>query len=195
MQHNVPKEWLENRELGLCPVCAKSKEEFNKGRKIYCSSECSKKYAECFISWQEYKNRLLDNPVCAMCGLTQTSFEKSQKERLKKHNKELAEKYKDQIEAKKLELLREAEKEFLKKIEEIKNMSINDWEISSMLRNEFDEKLKEDYTWRSFFDVDHIVAITNGGDMWDKQNLQVLCIDCHKKKTKEDMKAKGNSSI
>ena len=38
------------------------------------------------------------------------------------------------------------------------------------------------------FDVDHILAIVNGGDEWDENNLQVLCTDCHKEKTKEDMR-------
>ena len=40
--------------------------------------------------------------------------------------------------------------------------------------------------------VDHIKAIVNGGDMWNKNNLQTLCIDCHKKKTKEDLKERKN---
>ena len=106
---------------------------------------------------------------------------------MKKHNLELAEKYKHQIEAKKLELHREAEKEFLTRIQQIESMNIDDWEISNMLKIEFDEKLREDYRWRSFFEVDHITAIKNGGDMWDKKNLQVLCVDCHKKKTKGDI--------
>jgi 5-methylcytosine-specific restriction endonuclease McrA len=38
------------------------------------------------------------------------------------------------------------------------------------------------------FEVDHKVALVNGGDMWDVANLQVLCIECHKKKTREDLK-------
>ncbi len=38
--------------------------------------------------------------------------------------------------------------------------------------------------------VDHIKAIVNGGDMWDENNLQTLCINCHKRKTKKDLKEK-----
>ena len=37
------------------------------------------------------------------------------------------------------------------------------------------------------FEVDHIVAVSLGGDMWDEDNLQVLCYTDHKKKTKKDM--------
>lgn len=36
------------------------------------------------------------------------------------------------------------------------------------------------------WNVDHIIAIMNGGHAWHKDNLQVLCEDCHKIKTKSD---------
>jgi HNH endonuclease. len=42
--------------------------------------------------------------------------------------------------------------------------------------------------------VDHIRAITNGGDEWGESNLQTLCEDCHKQKTREDMAIKRNGS-
>lgn len=32
------------------------------------------------------------------------------------------------------------------------------------------------------------ITVTIDGNMWDKDNLQILCTDCHKDKTKEDMK-------
>lgn len=187
MMHNVPQEWLDNRKLGLCPVCGKSDEEFEKGRKIYCSKTCAKKYAECFMSWQDYKNSLLHEPVCAMCGLTETTFKLQQNKRLKERNKMLLIKYKNEIAAHKLERLRHAEQMFLEDIKRIEDASIDDWEIKTLLNN-LGESLKEDYTSRTFFEVDHIRAITNDGDMWDKKNLQVLCIDCHRKKTKQDLK-------
>jgi len=37
------------------------------------------------------------------------------------------------------------------------------------------------------FDCDHIKPIAIDGEMWDMDNLQTLCIECHKNKTKEDM--------
>lgn len=36
-------------------------------------------------------------------------------------------------------------------------------------------------------DVDHIIAIVLGGHPWDYRNLQLLCSDCHKIKTKSDI--------
>jgi 5-methylcytosine-specific restriction endonuclease McrA len=35
--------------------------------------------------------------------------------------------------------------------------------------------------------ADHIIPIELGGSMWDKSNIQTLCIDCNKVKTKIDM--------
>jgi 5-methylcytosine-specific restriction endonuclease McrA len=34
---------------------------------------------------------------------------------------------------------------------------------------------------------DHIIPIELGGAMWDMDNIQTLCIDCNKIKTKEDI--------
>jgi len=35
-------------------------------------------------------------------------------------------------------------------------------------------------------DVDHILAINDGGDAWDGENLQSLCRSCHSRKTRGD---------
>lgn len=37
-------------------------------------------------------------------------------------------------------------------------------------------------------EVDHITAIALGGDEWDLNNLQTLCFEHHKVKTKEDIR-------
>jgi 5-methylcytosine-specific restriction protein A len=37
--------------------------------------------------------------------------------------------------------------------------------------------------------VDHILAINDGGDAWDGENLQSLCRSCHSKKTQSDNRA------
>lgn len=39
------------------------------------------------------------------------------------------------------------------------------------------------YDW---LEVDHITAVSNGGEFWSRDNLRTLCSDCHKKKTAED---------
>jgi 5-methylcytosine-specific restriction endonuclease McrA len=52
-----------------------------------------------------------------------------------------------------------------------------------------DKELKDyscDY-FDSCFVADHIEPISCGGDEWDLENLQTLCIKCNKEKTKSDM--------
>jgi len=47
-------------------------------------------------------------------------------------------------------------------------------------------------------DADHIIPISIGGDEWSFENIQTLCKQCHKAKTKKDMKkisAERNVSI
>lgn len=49
-------------------------------------------------------------------------------------------------------------------------------------------KKKSDTHWRNFnLEMDHIIAIVLGGHPWHKKNLQALCSDCHKIKTKSDV--------
>lgn len=46
------------------------------------------------------------------------------------------------------------------------------------------EKCKKDVYHRDYdLAVDHIVPIIDGGSPWDRTNLQLLCSDCHGKKT------------
>ena len=47
---------------------------------------------------------------------------------------------------------------------------------------------------KSSLEVDHIVAIVNGGDEFDKNNLQVLCHLHHVKKTRQDMDRARNGN-
>ena len=42
-------------------------------------------------------------------------------------------------------------------------------------------------TDESRVELDHITAIVLGGHPWDERNLQILCDNCHKIKTKSDM--------
>jgi 5-methylcytosine-specific restriction endonuclease McrA len=40
-------------------------------------------------------------------------------------------------------------------------------------------------------DVDHVVAIEDGGDVWRRENLQALCGSCHSVKTSREVRARG----
>jgi len=72
------------------------------------------------------------------------------------------------------------------------------WTSWSKVRDEFihehgyycdgcGKKTPPAYYTTGLYEVDHIIAICNGGDEMDKENLQMLCSECHKEKTKLDM--------
>ena len=42
---------------------------------------------------------------------------------------------------------------------------------------------------KRYLDVDHIIPIQMGGQIFDKKNLRTLCKDCHKRKTQLDREA------
>ncbi len=44
-----------------------------------------------------------------------------------------------------------------------------------------------DTVWKVDLEMDHIIAIVLGGHPWHHDNLQMLCTECHKAKTKSDL--------
>lgn len=58
-----------------------------------------------------------------------------------------------------------------------------EWDILALRMRE-----RDDYTCRRCGEwgneVDHIVPLRAGGAMWDEENLQVLCSECHIEKTR-----------
>lgn len=51
-----------------------------------------------------------------------------------------------------------------------------------------EEKLSEK---AAYLECDHILAVGLGGCWWDEDNLQTLCIECHKQKTRVDLRKIG----
>lgn len=66
---NIPQEYKDNEAKGLCKVCGKSKDKFDKLRRVYCSEDCAIKYSRCFMSWASFRaNILKENNECVKCG-------------------------------------------------------------------------------------------------------------------------------
>jgi 5-methylcytosine-specific restriction protein A len=42
---------------------------------------------------------------------------------------------------------------------------------------------------KAFLDVDHIIPVKMGGQLFDKKNLRTLCKECHKAKSRLDSEA------
>ncbi|MCK5023289.1 MAG: HNH endonuclease [Candidatus Aenigmarchaeota archaeon] len=55
----IPDEYHENERNGLCRVCGKTRDQWEKRRSVFCSEECSKKYQKCFYTWAELRAKIL----------------------------------------------------------------------------------------------------------------------------------------
>ena len=186
----VPEQWKKRAKAGLCPVCGKTRLEFEKGRRVYCSEKCSDEYSKQYISWNGLREKILKErgEKCKKCGIDKEGIDKINKERNEevyerfiKENKEMLEQFMNRE-------LFELDKEFKEKFDEL----MDDRKLANKIKWELDEDLKKKYNFypalkTNYFEVDHVKAVVNGGDMWDEDNLQVLCGDCHKEKTRQDM--------
>ena len=76
IKNDVPEIWRQRYLAGICPVCAKEKYQFEKGRKVYCSKECVDEYSKKFTSWSTLKDKILkrDNETCQVCRLNPDKF-------------------------------------------------------------------------------------------------------------------------
>ena len=188
MKNDVPELWRQRAKAGLCPVCGKTPQEFDNGMKVYCSKKCRNKYASKYTFWTDERNKFLrkHGEICDTCGTTP--------EKIKEHNEHGYKKAVDEwlknptnkkiLEERRDERLVEISKDF----EERYNKVMDDAKFFDWAMWDEGRKLKRGYDIRVGFEVDHILALCNGGEMWDKSNWQVLCSECHKKKTRQDLK-------
>lgn len=189
MKNDVPDEWRIRQKAGLCPVCGKTKDEFEKGRHTFCSKKCVEEYASKYTFWSVLKDEVLqrDGKICANCKTTQ---EKEDVEIQKKRKVLLGEWIKnnqDVIKIKRDKQLVELEEEYKQQYDAI----MDDFIFGERcIRWDKDEEVFKGLARYSNvrFEVDHRIAVALGGDMWDKNNLQVLCDKCHRQKTNDDLK-------
>jgi len=188
IKYDIPKEWVENFKKGCCPVCAKTKFEFDKGMKVYCSKKCRIEYSKRIFTWQEKRDNVIKcrGEKCQKCGNTKEIFDKRNKKIKTKIYMDYLKEHPELVELKRKELMDKAENYYKKAqmLDGIKDYSEEDYEIRPDVPYEI---IKGNDKWLSF-EVDHIIAVALGGDFWDEANLQVLCSICHKEKTKKDAK-------
>ena len=64
----IPEEYKQNEMWGLCRVCGKTRDKFEKGRRKHCSEKCADKYQECFMYWDSFRAKVINkNPQCRIC--------------------------------------------------------------------------------------------------------------------------------
>jgi len=193
IQDGVPELWRQRRNAGLCPVCGKSRQEFATGMIVYCSVEHRDEYAKQFTFWTDLRWEVLerDHRTCQVCGLTQDKYDEQKSARrqsvLNDQFKEWVAKpenrsYFDTLRDKALiELSEDFERQYRKIMDDIEFFDRKvRWKDGVDIPSSKDESFH--------LEVDHIVALVNGGAMWDKSNLRTICNFCHHKKTAEDIK-------
>jgi len=180
-------EELENLKKGKC-WCGKDKTEFQKGMMVYCSPEHREIWRKKVLTWQEFRDEFLEKhgQYCDICGAR--NDDKARKKQYAEYRREVEElrlKHQDGIIAEKLLKLEEQfEREYQRTIDP---KNISDWDVENYAKYH-DIPFPSIEDKRIKFEVDHKIAIVNGGDEFDVNNLQVLCEECHKKKTKNDLK-------
>ena len=197
IKYDIPKEWIKNFKSGCCPVCGKTKFEFDKGMKVYCSPKCRKLYGDRIYTWQERRDKVINErgKKCEECKKTEKQLSDYKNEFKQKQKRDYIKNHPELLEKRRAELMEQAEEIYQKAI----NLTADDiyiWGGIKELPYQYDS-----------FEVDHINPVALGGDMFDEKNLQVLCYTCHKEKTKidagkiaklrkkEKMEAKGKKSI
>lgn len=200
IKNDVPELWKKRAKSGLCPVCGKTKAEFDKGMIVYCSKKCRDVYASHYELWDSLRDKILkrDNKTCQKCGINEEkareNWEKSKEDVLK----EFLEKERKEFEVfrdKELqELSKRYEEDYSEIMDDVKLFRRINWQLSSQFGKDY-PNIFSSFPKIPSFHVDHIKAIINDGDVWDKNNLQVLCEDCHKKKTKQDMLERKRKKI
>lgn len=188
---------LSNLKAGRC-WCGKPRSEFQKGMRVYCSPEHRSIWQSKVLTWQEFRDDFLreHGRKCDICGVEpkRAEYEKLYAQREKERKKALMDMKPDVVESIIAHKLDELESEFERKFQEaIDPDNVDLYELESYAKRhriplpelpKFHSNMDEPDT---MFEVDHIQAIVNGGNEFDKKNLQVLCQDCHRKKTKSDM--------
>ena len=188
-KNNVPIEWKRRYKAGLCPVCAKTKEEFGKNQRVFCSIKCREEYSSKFMSWEELRQKAFEKygRKCNKCDMDEGKKRKELDEKQKNKIEEWLKINNDFLEFKRSEELVRLDELFNQRFNEINN----DFEFAKKLMPWSDINLYYSLS----FEVDHKKAIVNGGDMWDIENLQILCNSCHKNKTAIDLRIRRGKGM
>ncbi len=179
---------LKNLKNGNC-WCGKPRAEFDKGMRVYCCKKHREDWYERTTTWSNFRDIYLKHTgkICNDCGKDQKKLDASYDQRVAEWKKEVLSLTKAE------ELLKQERIDQLKRVEDMYEKAMNDKELFNSVfgyrsPDGIPQKPRESYYSSHDFEVDHIKAVALDGEMWDEKNLQVLCVDCHKKKTNADMK-------
>lgn len=154
-----PKKCKERLKNNQCPICGKHKDQWNR-RKDWtcCSKKCTKKYQSYFVTWQQIRHLAFERDKFKCLECG------CQPKEVRRH------------------------KGWIPRLR-MQNKIINGnsttigWYCD--LKNRLEYVIEVDI---SKLNGDHIVPVSIGGAELDVNNVQTLCVKCHKEKTKYDLK-------
>lgn len=142
-----------------CPICNLPKEKwFRRKDWTCCSKKCTEEFSKLFTSWQYFKEKV---------------FERDNFTCVKCGFKSLKKRPYD-----------EREENWYKNFEEYRKSIENSKEYYKFL---YWESTTAICLTTEYIIADHIIPIAMGGEEFDLNNIQTLCIKCNKEKTKKDM--------
>jgi len=188
-KNDYTQDELDNLKNGLC-WCGKPKKEFEKGMRGYCCKDHREDWYVRTAYWGTIRDMFLkkNGEKCKECGVDNQQLKDNLVQRQKDWKKKILADPRSKV------TLDEQRIRLLKKIETDYENAMNDDYLFEdvfdvyMSVDGFPQKPDRRHSIDFHFEVDHIKAVALGGDQWDEKNFQVLCSDCHKKKTALDMK-------
>jgi 5-methylcytosine-specific restriction endonuclease McrA len=185
LKNDVPEEWRIRAKAGLCPVCAKTKDQWAKGARVFCSVKCRDDYSSKYCYWTDVRYKILerDHRTCKKCGISSEKYYKKCDEMKNDALKKWAKENQDIIKTRRDEQLVRLDRRFQ---EEYDNTMNDVWLAEHSMGWDEQRKITK-LPQMPDMEVDHIIPVFKGGDMWDEKNMQVLCKTCHLEKTKEEL--------
>lgn len=157
------------KEEKLCRWCGLDVKRLDTRRRTFCSDECVHEFM--IRSNNSYVRQYIgkrDNYTCQICGLDCRGFLRKLWRYVNEHR--------DRLEA-----------DWIHRGPAYEKVKFR--ELKKQLEIEFFDSYNMEWVnthgRSTFYDIDHILPVVEGGHQCGEDNLRLLCLGCHRKETKE----------